>query len=888
MARNCPKMCIKSCLFSLLFGISLLGGVFSRIVSVPPGPLIRVEGQPISIRCDVTDYGGPDEQDFEWMMTRAQNKAEIKIISTFDTGYSHPSLTRRVASGEISMNRLKDNEVELKISDVKQTDSGFYNCQTPSTDSEHKGNYEAKVELIVIPNTLKVSPATPTPVVSESGDIVLSCNVTRELTQPTYLSVTWSIRKSKTLETEEILSFGPQGEVTTGPKYTRRYSDGGVRLVPGRNGVFELVIAKVTTSDDGTYGCTGTEWAHERSEQWLQIVESTKELGPVTVVPISQSLTITASSISPLTLTPGEFLSLLCSVTVDNLPQIGLEITWLSNGRDLITMERNGVVATNGTNYRADASLERVAPGQVRLGVRGVSIEDAGAYSCRVRAFVEKGGRSSGGGGRWHMAAEKMSTTVNVKVTQIKPSYTLTLDPVETPKLTSEPVEMACHVTNITNLPAGGRLGVSWQHNTLPGSNPPSSNLIGSLDAAGNLLPGAMYSERLKSGEITLNRVQPNTFKLRFVRTQVVDMGQYMCLVSAWTVNTQGGFVKATEEQSFALPIKWEQKRPTLNVVAKTIREASVGGSTFEMSCAMSTENLGEAGFSVLIQSQDNVGANVKTLLTLSPDSVVQHGGATDPKRRDQMVLLKSGAAEFRFRLGGVQLSDRGFYWCDITAWTKQQPGQIWTKATSAESNKIKIDYQENGPSFSVALRSDVTTVYPWETAKMECALSVSGSSPKSDDVAYEVRWFFTRLRGGDVAAQVASIDCSGVIRKEARNSSSDISIERIDTHSYELNIHGTQDSDSGEYHCVVTPCYVSPSTKAWTKAEELTSSRIFLTVKFAVWDSLKLPLLYGAVASLGVGLFSLIFGLVCAHCCCRNTSHTPLSRNKLLHLEMD
>lgn len=63
---------------------------------------------------------------------------------------------------------------------------------------------------------------------------------------------------------------------------------------------------------------------------------------------------------------------------------------------------------------------------------------------------------------------------------------------------------------------------------------------------------------------------------------------------------------------------------------------------------------------------------------------------------RDSLVLTKSGPAEFRFRLAGVQLSDRGYYWCDITAWTKQ-PGQAWTRATSAESNKIKIDFQENG-----------------------------------------------------------------------------------------------------------------------------------------------------------------------------------------------
>ncbi|GLD63354.1 prostaglandin F2 receptor negative regulator [Lates japonicus] len=161
-------------------------------------------------------------------------------------------------------------------------------------------------------------------------------------------------------------------------------------------------------------------------------------------------------------------------------------------------------------------------------------------------------------------------------------------------------------------------------------------------------------------------------------------------------------------------------------------------------------------------------------------------------------------------------------------------------------------------------------------------------SSLQVYDLAYEVRWFFTRLRGGQTTTQVASVDRFGVVKTETRNSSSEISIERIDTHKYLLNIFGTQDSDSGEYYCMATPWYLSASTGAWTQAGELTSSRVFLTVQFAVWDSLKLPLLYGAAASLGVGLFSLVLGLVCAQCCCRNTTHTPRSRNKLMDLEMD
>ncbi|XP_074520444.1 prostaglandin F2 receptor negative regulator [Halichoeres trimaculatus] len=887
------------CLPALLFTVFMLGGGWARVVKVSPGPLIRVEGQPVSIRCDVREYGGPREQDFEWMIFQEGSSKKTKIISTFDAAYSDPSLSKRVASGDISVVRLQDNEVELKVAEVKASDAGFYLCMTPSTDSVISGNYEEHVQLIVIPNTLKVSPQAPPPVVPEGSDITLTCNVTREMTQPTYLSVTWSVKKGTS--SEDILVFGPQGEVAVGSKFARRYADGGIRLVPGRNGVFELVVTRVTTSDDGIYECNGTEWTHEEGGRWVKIVESKKEMGTVSVTPTGQSLSVKLSPSSPLLLIPGNALTLLCSVSADNLPALALEVTWLLDGRDIITMERSGVVVSNSSSpsssssggaqgRRGKVSLERTGAGEYRLEVRAVSGEDGGAYTCRVRAFVEKGGRSSGGGGRWHMAAEKTSSTVAVKVATIKPSFSLTLDPVLTPQMTADPTEMACHVTNITHLPPGGRLAVTWEHTPLPGEadDPPTSVPIGSLDAKGNLIPGQLYTDRMKSGALSLSRIQPNTFTLRVLQTQEKDMGQYVCSVSAWTLEGQGDLIQSSEFRSSALTVRWDAKRPTLNAVAKQVREASVGGATFEMSCTVATENLGEAGYSVLIQSQDSLQGNVRTIMTLSPDSVMQHGGATDPNRRDSLVLTKSGPGEFRFRLAGVQLSDRGYYWCDITAWTKQQPGQTWTKATSAESNKIRIDFQENGPSFSIAIQSDASTVYPWETAKMECSLSVSGSSPKTDDLAYEVRWFFTRLRGGQITSQVASVDRFGVVRKDARNSSSDVSIERKDTHTYLLNIHGTQDSDSGEYHCVATPWYLSPSTGAWTQAAELTSSRVFLTVKFAVWDSLKLPLLYGVVASVGVGLFSLVLGLVCAHCCCRNTTHTPRSRNKLMDLEMD
>lgn len=116
-----------------------------RSVTVSGGPLLRVEGQPLSIRCDVSEYEGPREQDFEWTVTRGTET--IKVISTFDDRFTDRSLQDRIQSDDISVSRLADNAVELRIQEARVSDSAIYRCSTPSTDSVISGNYEADVLL---------------------------------------------------------------------------------------------------------------------------------------------------------------------------------------------------------------------------------------------------------------------------------------------------------------------------------------------------------------------------------------------------------------------------------------------------------------------------------------------------------------------------------------------------------------------------------------------------------------------------------------------------------------------------------------------------------------------------------------------------------------------
>lgn len=144
---------------------------------------------------------------------------------------------------------------------------------------------------------------------------------------------------------------------------------------------------------------------------------------------------------------------------------------------------------------------------------------------------------------------------------------------------------------------------------------------------------------------------------------------------------------------------------PVVSVVAHRIREASGAGSTFEMSCRVTGQNLQNPGYSVLVRTEKQADVASRKILSLSADSVLQLEEWTEPGRVDSVALEKTGPLEYRFRLYDAQLSDRGLYYCEVTAWTREQGGSAsgtagggdWTRMVSAESNKIQISFEDKG-----------------------------------------------------------------------------------------------------------------------------------------------------------------------------------------------
>lgn len=88
------------------------------------------------------------EQNFEWSIHRPSDpNRKLQIISTNDASFPYAVYSQRVGSREIYIERIRGDSVLLHITELKDMDTGEYECYTPSTDAGYLGNYGAKTNL---------------------------------------------------------------------------------------------------------------------------------------------------------------------------------------------------------------------------------------------------------------------------------------------------------------------------------------------------------------------------------------------------------------------------------------------------------------------------------------------------------------------------------------------------------------------------------------------------------------------------------------------------------------------------------------------------------------------------------------------------------------------
>uniref|UniRef100_UPI00398EA2F0 immunoglobulin superfamily member 8 n=1 Tax=Pristiophorus japonicus TaxID=55135 RepID=UPI00398EA2F0 len=413
--------------FILLAG--MLGLTSSRWVHVPPGPLYRVEGTHISISCNVTDYDGAREQDFEWTVSKLEApERAISVVSTRDPDFSYLAYRGRVGAGDVFIHRLAPDSVELHMRSLQKQDEGEFECYTPSNDRKYQGMYSAKVMLRVLPDTLHLSGPSDAHhrlAVREGEPLALLCRAAVLTAPHTHLSVTF-VRDGSDGR-QMVIGLGRDLTVETdgqGP-YWARYAQGDIGVEKIRGNAYHLKVDHLKTQDAGSYHCTAAEWILDPDGTWQKILERTIPLVNLSVDPIDLTLGAKAS-VAPTMFYRGDTVDLHCNVSLgvgEEQEEVALSVGWWAKGEDALAgVDRRGVSLPTAlwrrTAAGSELSADWVAPRCFRLRIYRATREDEGQYHCVVTCWARSPGRG------WYQVARARSQPLTLYL-YLSPSDTL-------------------------------------------------------------------------------------------------------------------------------------------------------------------------------------------------------------------------------------------------------------------------------------------------------------------------------------------------------------------------------------------------------------------------------------------------------------------------------
>ncbi|XP_070799739.1 immunoglobulin superfamily member 2-like [Pituophis catenifer annectens] len=255
------------------------------MVSIQKGPLYRVIGTHITISCNVSGYQKSVEQNFEWSAYQlSAPQREMKIISTGDSKFSYQFYSGRVESGEIYIEKTKEDSVLLHITDLKKDDAGVYECHIPNTEDVYLGTYSAKTNISVIPNNLSVTVKSQILMQNEGDSLDLICQVSTATAQHTHISVAWYvIPEGRDKNAQNILSLSKDYILLPGPSYIERFNTGDIRLVKIGDTEYKFSIIKLKYSDQGKLYCEAVEWIQDPDGTWKDIVRKQTNTTSLTI-----------------------------------------------------------------------------------------------------------------------------------------------------------------------------------------------------------------------------------------------------------------------------------------------------------------------------------------------------------------------------------------------------------------------------------------------------------------------------------------------------------------------------------------------------------------------------------------------------------------------------
>ncbi|XP_075625029.1 immunoglobulin superfamily member 3 isoform X2 [Balearica regulorum gibbericeps] len=806
-------------LASLLFlGMALA----QRQVAVQEGPLYRTEGSHITLWCKVSGYQGPAEQNFQWSIyLPSAPEREVQIVSTIDPSFPYAIYTQRVHSRGIYVERVQGDAVLLHITELQDRDAGEYECHTPNTDERYFGSYSAKMNLVVIPDSLRVTAVPQTLNKVERDSLELKCEVSKSTVQHSHVSIAWYRQRGSEVPVE-VISLSRDFVLRAGSAYAQRQATGDVRLDKVGETTAKLTIYNLHPSDQGEFYCEAAEWIQDPDKSWYAMTRKRSQGAVVNVQATDKEFSVRLET-EKRTYIVGEPVEFRCILEAQNIPDRYFSISWAFNSSLIASLGPNAVPVLNNEFAQREAlgqlKVAKESDNVFVLKIYRLRLEDSGKYNCRVTE------REKTVTGDFIDKESKRPKNIPITVLPLKAGFAVTAIS-RTPGVTyNESFDLQCIIK--PHYPSWVPVSVTWRFQ--PAGSTEFHDLV-TFTRDGGVQWGDRYVS-FRTRTAIEKAESSNNVRLSISRASDTEAGKYQCVAELWRKNYNSSWTRLADRTSNLLEIR--VLRPVTKLqVSKSKRSITlVENRPIPLNCSVKSQTSPDSHFAVLWYVHKPSDADGKLILKTTHSSAFEYGTyAEEEGLRGRLQFERSASGGlFSLTVQRAEVRDSGSYYCHVEEWLLS-PNHAWYKLAEEVSGRTEVTVKQPDNRLQVNQTQKNITVLENQWVTLECLVN-SRTSPSSQ---LSVEWYVWRP-GHPEKEAVAQLSRQNTLRYGDLVALGDLRsrlhLESPSPGLYLLSIQNATVRDSGAYDCRVEEWLLDPSDRWYKRAEDL-SGLITLTVK--------------------------------------------------------
>ncbi|XP_017325043.1 immunoglobulin superfamily member 2 isoform X2 [Ictalurus punctatus] len=756
------------------------------------------EGESLELRCLVSSQTFQHTHLSVTWYLRGSTDSSSPIISLDRdlTVRPGPLFEDRYHSGAIAMEKIDDTIYRLKISQVKQSDSGEIYCLAEEWIQDpdyswfricHKNTTASNIEVKAL-ETPDVGGSFVAQIRILNGDLEegdmleIHCSIDAQNLPEQLFSMTW-LRNNM-----EVAQIGPSGVLSVTNTYEKRNNDGELRTVKNKDRNFVLTIQPVRAEDQGIYQCRAVQ---EEKTETGSFIKGKKQLSREETVHIraKESGLAVAMTKQLVNVSEGETLQIDCRVSgAKGL----LSVSWQhkkttsSSFSDIITLSREGVMGDVGAQYQhRGLRTFRSNVADFVLELSGALVSDSGEYMCTVSEWsMESNGNLK--------KVNSQSQQGQVSVNSIDSLINVGLKSRDVNVIENSVIKMICTV----KAPKVS-LAVTWKFESR--NSTVEKNII-CMNPTGGISCGADQQDYQLD-----TRVQESgtDFILKVLRARKRQEGRYKCQIDAYEKNVQ-------KTKKLSNPLAVTVRRPDSKLSVSTTLKSPLKiqpNSDKVIDCLVTSETSNTSRFGVTWTH------GTETLRKMDPEGVVTL------EMDERISLRRTKRQTFQLMIQQVKLTDSGHYRCSVQEWI-QDPDGIWY-SLDTKSVTMELDVFENESDFSMDKSNVQLEATQGEEVKLICSLGLGGSDPA---FRYSLSWFFQRQDQSLSTVKLLTYSHDG--RLQFQESDPELQrrlyFTRPTINDFHLSILNSIPSDSGSYYCQVDQYQADCKSKWERKASDI------------------------------------------------------------------